>query len=208
MTVDVQLIQFAKWPERGRVKTRLAPTLGEGGALQAHIRLTLTVLRNLVQTGYPLTMAWDRALPNPPAEAAPVLASIASAGVEQSAQQGSDLGERMTAALTEGLRHADAAMVIGSDCPSVDADYIEQARSGLAHADVVFGPSDDGGYVLIAARCTRPDMLGQVEWGSEQALAQSMAAVRKAGLSIATLAPRWDVDEPGDWARFLDEFDQ
>jgi hypothetical protein len=161
-----------------------------------------------VQSGYPVTLAWDRAVAEPPAEAASILQAMAVSGVGQSIQQGVDLGERMTRALAAGLRGADIAMVIGSDCPSVDADYIEQARSALAQSDVVFGPSDDGGYVLIAARRTRPEMLQGVAWGSEQALDQSMAAVRNAGLRVATLGPRWDVDEPADWHRFLAEFGQ
>ncbi|WP_379888480.1 TIGR04282 family arsenosugar biosynthesis glycosyltransferase [Marinobacter lacisalsi] len=204
----VQLIQFAKWPRRGRVKTRLASALGEAGALDAHVRLTLTVMDRLVQSGYPVTLAWDTAMAEPPEEAVSILQAMAASGVGQSTQQGEDLGERMTRALTAGLREADIAMVVGSDCPSVDADYIDQAKSALAEADVVFGPSDDGGYVLIAARRTRPEMLQGVLWGSELALAQSVAAARNAGLRVATLSPRWDVDEPADWDRFLAEFGQ
>lgn len=208
MKPSVQLIQFAKWPRLGQVKTRLEPALGRQGALDAHIRLTLAVLRRLLASGYPVALAWDRALVTPPAEAAPVLGAMEASGVQPLVQQGQDLGERMTHALAVALEHADMAMIIGSDCPSVDAGYIEQARSALQQADLVFGPSDDGGYVLIAARRTTPGMLGGVEWGSERALAQSVAAAREAGLSVATLDPRWDVDEPADWDRFLAMVDQ
>lgn len=203
MNAPVQLIQFAKWPCPGQVKTRLEPALGRDGALAAHIRLTLAVLEQLVASGYPVTMAWDRALAIPPAEAAAILWFMESRGVASGTQQGRDLGERMTHALTSALADADRVMIIGSDCPSVDAGYIEQARQALEQADVVFGPSDDGGYVLIGARRTMPAMLAGVEWGSERALEQSIAAARKAGLHVASLAPRWDVDEPADWDRFL-----
>ena len=155
MNTTVQLFQFAKWPDKGRVKTRLAATLGEDGALHAHITLTLTVLEQLRQCGYPMALAWDRDLDEPP-----------------------------------------------------DAGYVEKAVAALEEADVVFGPSDDGGYVLIGARRATPGMLQQVAWGSETALEDSVAAVSNAGLSVAILAPRWDVDEPEDWARFLSEFGQ
>ncbi|GGY71199.1 TIGR04282 family arsenosugar biosynthesis glycosyltransferase [Marinobacter zhanjiangensis] len=208
MTSGVQLIQFAKWPQRGRVKTRLASALGDEGALDAHIRLTLTVMERLVQSGLPVTLAWDRAMKEPPAEAEPILKAMAASRVAQSTQQGADLGERMTRALASRLLETDIAMVVGSDCPSVDAAYIEQARQALRQADVVFGPSDDGGYVLIAARRTQPEMLQGVAWGSEDALEQSVAAVRNAGLGVATLSPLWDVDELADWDRFLKEFGQ
>ncbi len=203
MTAPVQLIQFARWPLAGQVKTRLEPALGRDGALAAHIRLTLTVLERLTASGHPVAMAWDRALVLPPDAAAPILDAMDRFGVSSWIQQGRDLGERMTSALTEGLMAADIAMVIGSDCPSVDAAYIAQAQRTLQQAEVVFGPSDDGGYVLIGARRTRAAMLEQVEWGSGRALAQSITAVRGAGLSVTTLEPRWDVDEPADWDRFL-----
>lgn len=206
MRSDVRLIQFAKWPRRGRVKTRLAKALGEGGALDAHIRLTMTVLERLRQSDYPITLAWDAVMASPPPEASPILDAMSSAGVTVATQQGEDLGQRMTRALADALQQADVAMVIGSDCPSVDAVYIEQARRALAEADVVFGPSDDGGYVLIGARRVHPDMLAGVEWGSDTALAGSLEAVQRAGLRAATLDPRWDVDEPADWDRFLSEF--
>ena len=208
MNTTVQLFQFAKWPDKGRVKTRLAATLGEDGALHAHITLTLTVLEQLRQCGYPMALAWDRDLDEPPAGAGPILNAVAGYGIGQLIQQGQDLGERMTQALSRGLREADRAIVVGSDCPSVDAGYVEKAVAALEEADVVFGPSDDGGYVLIGARRATPGMLQQVAWGSETALEDSVAAVSNAGLSVAILAPRWDVDEPEDWARFLSEFGQ
>lgn len=206
MTSAVQLFQFAKWPEKGRVKTRLAATLGEEGALHAHIMLTLTVLEQLRLSGHPLILAWDRDLDEPPAAAGPILNAVAGYGIRQSVQQGEDLGARMTRALAAGLAQGDKAIVVGSDCPSVDADYVHQAVEALDSADVVFGPSDDGGYVLIGARRTEPAMLGGVAWGSDMALEQSIAAAESAGLSVSLLAPRWDVDEPEDWARFQSEF--
>ncbi|MGM0570382.1 TIGR04282 family arsenosugar biosynthesis glycosyltransferase [Marinobacter sp.] len=203
MKASVQLVQFAKWPREGWVKTRLEPALGRQGALKAHIQLTTTVLEQLQASGHPLVLAWDEDLEAAPPEAGPVQAVMEKYRVPSTIQQGGDLGERMTHALSEGLRSAGSAMVIGSDCPSVDAGYIEQARQALDRADVVFGPSDDGGYVLVGARRIRLGMLAGVAWGTDQALEQSMAAVQRAGLSVATLEPRWDVDEPADWDRFI-----
>lgn len=203
MNASVQLVQFAKWPREGRVKTRLEPALGRQGALAAHIHLTTTVMDRLQASGHPVVLAWDEFLAKAPPEAGPVLAVMEKYHVPSTVQQGEDLGERMTHALGVGLASAGIAMVIGSDCPSVDAAYIEQARQALDDVDVVFGPSDDGGYVLIGARNTRPDMLAGVAWGTEKALEQSIAAVQGAGLSVAILEPRWDVDEPADWDRFI-----
>ena len=196
-------LQFARWPEAGRVKTRLMPELGAIGALEAHIRLTLAVLDNLCATGYPVEFWWDRPVDDRPGEAATILEEVNGAGLVQGVQQGSTLGERMYAALSQSLRDYDRALVVGSDCPSVDPDYARKAVASLADYDVVLGPSDDGGFVLIGASRVTEGMLDNIVWGSPDVLAQTCERLDAAGLSYVLLEPRWDVDEPGDWARFL-----
>lgn len=200
---DVLLIQFAKWPRLGQVKTRLAAALGEEGALAAHLRLTLTVLANLRAAGRPLEFFWDCAVTSPPAAADTVLAELERHQIPQRIQQGQDLGARMTWALEQGLREYSKVIIVGSDCPSVDADYLARAVSALSRSDVVLGPSDDGGYVLLGARTTHPDMLAGIAWGTAQVCEATAAQLARSGLSHELLATRWDVDEPEDWARFL-----
>lgn len=200
---NVLLIQFAKWPELGRVKTRLIPTLGEQGALAAHQRLTLAVLDNLLATGLPVEFWWDRPLTAPPVEAASVLDKILEAGVVQRFQEGPGLGARMQYALASGLEQYQKVLIIGSDCPAVEAGYVAEAVAALDQADVVMGPSDDGGYVLIGARRTTTGMLDSIAWGSPQVLEQTCGRLREEDLSHHLLEPRWDVDEAEDWERFI-----
>jgi rSAM/selenodomain-associated transferase 1 len=200
------VMQFAKWPEAGRVKTRLMPELGKQGALEAHITLSLAVLEQLSTSDCEVRFFWDRELTDIPAAAAPVTARIESLGLKQGVQRGDVLGERMEAALAEGLAEFPKALIVGSDCPSVDADYVNQALQALDTADVVLGPSDDGGYVLIGARKLLPGMLAGVSWGTDRALSETLARLAEVGLSCTQLSPRWDVDEPGDWQRFVRQF--
>ncbi|PVY69822.1 hypothetical protein C8D92_11151 [Tamilnaduibacter salinus] len=203
---NLLLVQFAKWPEKGRVKTRLAAQLGEKGALNAHIQLTMAVLRELVRSGCPVRFLWDRPLTTPPASAAPIEVAIARESVQQGIQQGRDLGARMANALRDGLAEGyGKAIIVGSDCPSVDASYLAQAESALTQSDVVLGPSDDGGFVLIGATRTATGMLDGIEWGTDRALAQTVEQLKIVGLSVVTLEPRWDVDELADWERFRQE---
>jgi rSAM/selenodomain-associated transferase 1 len=196
-------LQFAKWPEAGRVKTRLMPELGAVGALDAHIRLSLAVLDNLCATGYPVQFWWDRPVDDRPGEAAAIIEELDGAGLVQGIQQGGSLGERMHGALSQSLEEYDRALVVGSDCPSVDPDYARHAVACLADYDVVLGPSDDGGYVLIGASKVADGMLDNVAWGTPDVLAQTCERLKASGLSYYLLEPRWDVDEPEDWARFL-----
>jgi rSAM/selenodomain-associated transferase 1 len=196
-------LQFAKWPEAGRVKTRLMPELGALGALDAHIRLTLAVLDNLCATGYPVEFWWDRPVDDRPGEAAAIIEELAGAGLIQGVQKGCNLGERMHSALSQSLRDYDRALVVGSDCPSVDPDYARNAVAHLDDYDVVLGPSDDGGYVLIGASRVAEGMLDHIAWGTPEVLTQTCARLQESGLSYCLLEPRWDVDEPEDWDRFL-----
>lgn len=202
------VMQFAKWPEAGQVKTRLMPELGEQGALAAHITLSLAVLDQLSCSDYEVRFFWDRELSNAPVAALPILKRIEALGVRQGFQRGDVLGQRMEAALSEGLAAYSKAIIVGSDCPSVDAGYVHQAVQALEHADVVLGPSDDGGYVLIGARAYVTGMLESIPWGTDRALAETVARLKACGLSCVQLPPRWDVDEPEDWRRFVSQFPQ
>lgn len=200
------VMQFAKWPEAGRVKTRLMPELGEQGALEAHIILSLAVLNQLSASDCEVRFFWDRDLPAAPLAASPIIERIEALGLKQGIQRGKVLGERMETALAQGLAEFPKAVIVGSDCPSVDAGYVNQALTALDRADVVLGPSDDGGYVLIGARTHLAGMLADVSWGTDRALADTLDRLEAVGLSCEQLPPRWDVDEPGDWQRFTREF--
>lgn len=202
-STNTVLMQFSKWPEEGRVKTRLMPALGSVGALNAHIELTLAVLDNLCASGYPVQFWWDRDIEAPPRDAADIVRNLEGAGLEQRFQQGATLGDRMQAALEHSLETYGRAVVIGSDCPSVDPQYVRDAITRLEDADIVLGPSNDGGYVLIGARRVVPGMLDKIEWGTERVMEQTLARLASLGLSVGLLEPRWDVDEPEDWERYL-----
>lgn len=197
------LMQFAKWPEPGRVKTRLIPELGVEGALAAHLQLTTSVFTQLSATSLPMQFWWDRPLAEVPPSARELVAALDQRAVVQKIQSGGDLGARMEDALGRALARYRKGIIVGSDCPSVDADYVGEAMAALDGADVVLGPSDDGGYVLIGARRVLPGMLVGVDWGTREVLAQTCRRLAEAGLSVAQLAPRWDVDEPADWHRFM-----
>ncbi len=200
---SVLVMQFAKWPEAGRVKTRLMPELGAEGAMNAHVRLSLAVLENLIASGHDVRFLWDRQLDDAPEAASPILEQLEVLGVGQSWQHGDVLGERMMQALESGLQRVAKAMVVGSDCPSVDAEYVRLAVATLDEVDVVLGPSNDGGYVLIGARVVVPGMLAGVAWGTQNALEQTCDRLAQAGLTFALLPEKWDVDEPEDWRRFI-----
>ncbi|MEP4373267.1 MAG: TIGR04282 family arsenosugar biosynthesis glycosyltransferase, partial [Alloalcanivorax venustensis] len=139
---DTLLLVFARAPRRGRVKTRLIPELGEDTALDVHQRLLdRTLLQAAAFPGRARLMLDDHD--------DRLAAHAREMGLEVGLQHGGGLGERMNAALRDGLQEAARVLLVGSDCPVLDQTYLSLAVDGLNQARVVLGASEDGGYVLI-----------------------------------------------------------
>ncbi|WP_303760935.1 TIGR04282 family arsenosugar biosynthesis glycosyltransferase [Alcanivorax jadensis] len=189
------LIVFARALQAGKVKTRLIPHFGEEGAL----RLYRFLLTRTIAAACRFPGRVELWLDQPDRE----LQSLAERnGWSCHPQQGEDLGEKMALALNAGLSQADRVLLVGSDCAVLDQDYFEQALRALNSAPVVFGPSEDGGYVLVGSSrqslwCRR--RFQGVRFGGEHALADSAACFP--GERVARLPALWDVDTRDDVLR-------
>lgn len=205
----VTIIQFAKWPIKGHVKTRLAKTLGDDAALLAHQRLTLSVLSNVVQSHLGVVELWfDQLL----ASSGPgfVRDTMIENEINLCEQQGADLGARMAHALISRLTDSENVILVGSDCPAVDSAYLASAIAALNDHDVVLGPAEDGGYVLIGlaqSACHKLPLLSGflsgIDWGQSMVLAQTITHLESLKLSYQLLEVLWDVDDEQDWNRFI-----
>jgi rSAM/selenodomain-associated transferase 1 len=112
-------------------------------------------------------------------------------------QKGKDLGARMHFAMEQALLRCKAAIIIGTDCPVMDADYLEAAFDKLRDgSDIVLGPSEDGGYVLIGARRIDATLFCGIPWGGNSVLAETRSALRVLGWSWSELDTLWDIDQP------------
>jgi hypothetical protein len=110
----------------------------------------------------------------------------------------------MSTAIAEGLQRYKGVVLIGSDCPIMQAQYImtavEQMQAG--QQDIVIGPAEDGGYVLLGARRLCKTMFMNMEWGSGGVYSQTISSLCDAGIRHASLATLWDVDRPEDYTRY------
>jgi rSAM/selenodomain-associated transferase 1 len=192
------LQQFARYPRVGAVKTRLAAAIGTTAACTVHEELLLRTGRTLLDAALGDVELWlDR-----PGEH-PVLAELLGLGARGPfLQQGDDLGQRMRQALGAGLAKAGAVVLVGSDCPDLDGDYLSAAFDALASHDLVYGPAEDGGYVLVGCRRLVPAVFADIPWGTDAVLAASLAAARRERVAVALLAPRYDVDRVEDLERW------
>ncbi len=190
---------FAKTPRRGAVKTRLQPLLGEDGALSLHKSLIQFVFRNLEAAALCPLEFWV-AVGDGSAEGdslhEEVFTSICNLKNIYRQSEG-DLGARMADCARQVLQRASCVVLVGADCPAVDGDYLRQALQHLHEgADIVFGPAEDGGYVLLGLRKVPDCLFVDMPWGSAQLMQITRERMRAAGLEWVELAPRWEALRP------------
>lgn len=194
-----RIMVFAKAPTPGEVKTRLVPALGAAGAAALQRRLILRTLRTAAAAGLGTNELWCA-----PGSGDPFLAACASEhGFSLHAQGEGDLGTRMARALESALANGTPGLLIGCDCPVLTAAYLREAAAALAQGeDAVFGPVEDGGYVLVgASRAPVADLFREVPWGTAAVMQATRARLARGGWRWRELAPLWDLDRPEDLER-------
>jgi rSAM/selenodomain-associated transferase 1 len=191
---------FAKHWQPGQVKTRLAATIGYEAASRLHRRFVETLVARFRD------VADDRVLCFSPPEAGPEFAPLAAGAWRLVPQVSGDLGRRMQAFFEQAFSFgARKVLLIGSDSPSLPAQYLDQAFDVLTERDVVLGPATDGGYYLLGARDRPPPVFEGIFWSTDRVWAQTVSRLDAAGLAWTPLSPWYDVDTVEDLARLRDE---
>jgi len=193
---------MAKAPGFAPVKSRLQPplTADEARALATAFLLDrLDAVAALADAAAVLAFA--------PAEAAAVLRTLIPPGVRLLAQRGDDLGARLTHVFDDLLAQHAAVLVLDADSPTLPMTWVAEGVAMLAaeQADVVLGPSDDGGYWSIGLRTRCPALFAVVPWSTERVRETTLARAQTLRLRVALL-PRWfDVDTEADLRRLCDD---
>ena len=182
---------FARAPVRGRVKTRLAAVTDESTAFDCHVELTERTLSALTSGAFCAEL-WLAGRSN-----ALVDDWCRRFDVQMREQRGADLGARMLHAFVDGVN-----VVVGTDIPELDADYVQRALERLQECDLVLGPTEDGGYCLIAATAPHADLFEAMPWGTSTVLDETRARAAAMGLVSSELETLWDVDDEAGWRRW------
>lgn len=194
----VGIAVFAKYPEPGLVKTRLAATLGAAEAAHAYVRLLghllERTLRPLSRDRFSVTLFCD---PVRPREAYEAL--LGFTGFPVRLQEGNDLGARLVQGLGAALEGAEGAIAVGTDCIDLTPALLEETASRLGREDVVLGPSTDGGYYLIGLKRVHGALFEDVPWSTGRVAELTLRRAREAGLQTGLLKALRDVDEEADW---------
>lgn len=198
-TMKRGLIVFAREPLPGKVKTRLAASIGDRAAAELYESMLQDVLKTVRElSDVDAVVYWDCR-----EEALPLLADKYRCRSRR--QITGDLGERMRGAFEEMFADgSDVCCIIGSDAPDLPLPYLREAYRLLSAppADVVLGPSLDGGYYLLGLRQICPELFSEIHWGSAAVLAQSLGAAEDSGRFVSLL-PLWrDIDTLEDLQAF------
>lgn len=191
MSTRPLLLVFLRAPVLGKVKTRLAATMGKERALEIYKRL----LQHTIEQGAALDVdrqAWyadEIADPEPCAEL----------GYSVYVQAGRDLGDRMKCAFGSGFSAGHGPIIIiGTDLPQLSAALLREAYMALETHDAVIGPANDGGYYLLGLREPCEEVFSGKAWSSDSVYAQTIEDLRQLGRTYHTLPTLIDIDTAED----------
>lgn len=189
----VRIIVFAKAPRAGFAKTRLIPALGAGGAAALATRLLTHTLHEALRAEVgevelcrtPLNDPLWQTLVLPP-------------GIRVSDQEGCDLGERLARAAHRSLAAGQPCILIGTDCPALDAPALREVTEHMRTHDAVMVPASDGGYVALGLRQFVPSIFSDMAWSTEVVAQETLNRLARADMSVHQMPVLHDIDEPAD----------
>ena len=189
---------FAKYWQPGKVKTRLAASLGEEEAANAYQQFVVTLLRRFADYGNERWLAFD------PPEHAQEFDSLAAEKWQIEPQISGDLCERMQAFFQNRLAAgAQRVVLLGTDSPNVPQQYIQQAFEALNQSDVVLGPTEDGGYWLVGLSSSAFEIFDEMPWSTPQLWEATLQKLDESQRVYTTVPTWYDVDNLSDLQRLI-----
>ena len=196
-----RLVVFAKYPRPGEVKTRLIPAIGAEGAAG----IARTLFGRTVSEGVRACPLLGMDLEVRGTGAPEAAFRELHPGPWRYADQGSgDLGERLARSCADAAAAgAPAVLLVGTDCPDLDASVFRAALDALETRGVALAPAADGGYVLLGLR---PDtipgfeelLFGGIPWSTDRVARETLRSLESARVPTAVLPAFADVDRPED----------
>ena len=196
------LAVVAKAPLEGFVKTRLSPRLNPAAAATLYECLLGDIVAKL--DSYKESELWVAFAPG-----GEKYFSKNYPAVRLLAQRGKDLGERLHHVFVDLFHRGYREIVVAdSDSPSVPLSSIDQAYKQLIEegCDLVLGPSDDGGYYLVALKRPAEGIFHDISWSTNSVLDATLQRAGELGLRVGLLPPAYDIDVEQDLERLWNDF--
>lgn len=191
-------IVFLKYPQRGKVKTRLAATLGDDPAYQIYAGFLADIAAMTRHVNAQTVIVYS----GPTGVSFPDFP-----GVQCLHQRGSDIGERMFFALLDVFALGfERCVLVGSDIPDLPHGMINDAFEILRSVDMVLGPCTDGGYYLVGCRkdSLRQSIFTDIPWSTMSVFSDTLKRIDEEGLTSAELQPWADIDDYDDLKQYYE----
>ncbi len=191
MEAHKQLIVFVKNKELGKVKTRLAKTIGNEKALFVYKVLLQHTYKETSKVAAIRKVYYNNYIDSND--------EFESDLFEKRIQSIGDLGIKMYSGFKDAFgESAEKVILIGSDCYEITSDIITNAFATLDHSDFVLGPAYDGGYYLIGMKQLNRSVFENMTWSTENVLLDTLLQIKKMGKSHTLLPTLNDIDEEKD----------
>ena len=198
------LLIFVKFPEPGKVKTRLCRHFSPEESAELYKAMVEDLYAKLVKNdgseNYDLHVYFS------PIDKLSAFADWLGSSASLYAQEGEDLGEKLTNAMKKSFESGyEKAAAIGSDCIDLSVEDINNAFKALDRntqnsikREVVIGPTDDGGYYLIGSSRFIPELFERIPWSTEKVYSETVDKLKSLNIKFVELMRKYDID-------FIDE---
>tara|TARA_R110002050_G_scaffold157357_1_gene285916 strand:+ start:9116 stop:9745 length:630 start_codon:yes stop_codon:yes gene_type:complete len=178
------IIVFVKNIKLGKVKTRLAKTIGNQAAFEVYselVKVTETATKN-IQTDKRIYFS-------------DAVVETKWENTYKAVQKGADLGTRMKNAFKKGFEDGyERIVLIGSDLPDINTLHLKNGLKALNKTEAVFGPAEDGGYYLIGLKKMHDFIFENKPWSQSNLLEKTCLELDKKNIKFTTLVTLNDID--------------
>jgi len=188
------LLIFIKNAEKGKVKTRLAKTVGDEKALQIYQELLRYTREVSLKVEADRFLFYSNFIPDSD--------HWEIADFKKLVQDGEGLGQRMSNAFQYVFQSHNRALIIGSDCATLTPDIIQKAYDSLENHSFVLGPAKDGGYYLLGMRDFDAAVFENMEYSVASVLDETIKRIKDLGKSYFLLPELSDIDTEEDWNKY------
>lgn len=198
------IILFVKYPAEGKVKTRLAKSIGNPKAAKIYTALAEHVVKKMKR----LKNSYNYIFYSDESEKEKIKKWIRG-NFFYAPQKGDDLGERMSNAFKLVFGHsAEKVLIIGTDIPDLSTKIINDAIKKLDYYDVVIGPSPDGGYYLLGMKKFTPKLFENITYSTNTVFEDTIQRIKDGNLSYHILETIEDIDTEDELRNWLDGSDE
>lgn len=201
-----RLLVFARVPQLGEVKSRLAVDLGKDKALRVYEAMLSDLLDSIGESSddFEVEVLWTGT------------DSVDSELLHRwfgrrslARQAGGNLGDRLAVAFSERIffHRTEKVVAIGTDDPCLSSDILRAAFGLLDSCEWVIGPAHDGGYYLIGCRggSFEANAFRDIAWGTNSVFNSTVEKIRLSKATLGVLPRRRDIDLTDDLRASCDE---